>query len=193
MITKLAHRWADWLVQNGADADNRDVFIYGFECMLNEVIATVLVFAIAFIIGRPLEMLIWQVFWLPFRINLGGHHASSHFWCIFYSTALAVGCVLLVPLIQHYDFLIWIELAFSIFVAFVFAPVIHPNRLVSDERRRKFKKDGRIICVIEAAIIAALFFFAPAWLTHTAAIGMSSAAALCLIGKFTTPKVASAE
>lgn len=190
MIEHLAQKWSGWLIEHGADPDNRDVMIYGFECALNEITATVLVFAIAFIIGRPLEMLIWQIFWLPFRINLGGHHSNSHLWCIIYSTALAVGCVLLVPLLVLIPWIVWIEIAISIVIAFSIAPVIHPNRLVSDERKTKYKKYGRIICIVESAIIAMLVFTSPTWLAQTAGIGMGSAAILCLIGEFTNPKTA---
>lgn len=188
MIHETACKWASMLVERGGNRDNFDVLVYGFECFLNEVIATGLVFAIAFIIGKPLEMLVWQVFWLPFRLNLGGHHAANHFWCILYSTALAVGCVLLVPLLLPFSWIIWIEIAISLMIAFLVAPVIHPNRLVSEERIAKFKKAGRIICLVESIIILLLSFFAPVWLAQTAAIGMFTAAILCLVGKFTTPK-----
>lgn len=189
MFHRLAVKWANSLVNHGAEKENLDVMIYGFECALNEITATILVFAIAFIIGKPLEMLVWQMFWLPFRVNLGGHHASSHLWCIVYSTALAVGCVLLVPLLTLYSWIIWIEIIFSILIAFTIAPVVHPNRQTSDARRIKFKKYGRIICLIETGIIVVAFFLPIAtWFAQCAAIGMSSAALLCLIGKFTNPK-----
>ena len=185
MITRTANKWADWLVANGAEPESHEIIVYGIECAFNEVIANLIVFAIAFIIHMPLEMLVWQVFWLILRVNLGGHHAKSHFACIAYSTLLAVVCVLLVPVIVAVPVLIPIEILFSLFIAFFVAPSIHPNRLVSEERIIKIKKRGRVICVAESVIIIALYFTCPAWVSHVAALGVFSAAILCLIGKFT--------
>ena len=185
MISKAAAKWADWLVTNGAEPESREIIIYGIECAFNEIIANLIVFAIAFIIKMPLEMLVWQVFWLALRINLGGQHAKSHFACIVCSTLLAVVCVLLIPVIVLFPLLILIEILFSISIAFFVAPSIHPNRLISEGRILKVKKRGRVICIAESVIIFVLYFTFPAWVAHVATLGMFSAAVLCLIGKFT--------
>ncbi len=185
MLSKLSRKWADWLVSNGADEENYEVYIYGAECFLNEIIADIIVFAIAFLIGRPLEMLIWQIFWLPLRVNLGGHHAKSHFMCIFLSTALAVGCVLLIPYVVLVPGIIWFEIGFGLLVSFLVAPVMHPNHPVSAERMQRFKRTGRMICVIEAVAILILFFSGLQWIAHSAALGLASAALLCCVGKLT--------
>lgn len=185
MINKLANRYVDYLIANGIDSEDRDVYIYGFECFMSEVVANILVFTIAFIIGKPLEMLIWQVFWLPFRLNLGGIHASNQIRCLIYSTLLAVVCVILAPYLTLLPWLIPIEVLFSIIIAFKIAPVVHPNRLISDKRKHKLKTIGRLLCVIESAIILIVFFASKTdiWFSTIASTGMFSAAVLCLLGK----------
>ena len=50
MITRTANKWADWLVANGAEPESHEIIVYGIECAFNEVIANLIVFAIAFII-----------------------------------------------------------------------------------------------------------------------------------------------
>ncbi|WP_313527584.1 hypothetical protein [Anaerotignum sp.] len=37
MIIKIANTWAEWLVQNGANSDDHEIYAYGAECMLNEL------------------------------------------------------------------------------------------------------------------------------------------------------------
>lgn len=183
MIHNLAEKSAEKLIQKGADPENKEVLVYGIECAINEVIANIIMFSFAFIIGRPLEMLIWNAFMLPVRVNLGGHHAKSHFMCLAYSTALAILCVWLYPFILDLSWLIWIEIGVTLAVAYTFAPFIHHNRSVSESHRAKLKKWGKIVTTIESVIIILLFFFADPWLSCVAGLGMITASVLCIIGK----------
>lgn len=182
MIHTLAEKWANCLAKNGAALENRDILIYGIECAINEVLANIIVFTIAFILHIPLEMLIWQIFWLLLRVNLGGHHANSHLTCLIYSTVLAVGCVLILPYISAYSWLLLIEIVVTLIVAFFFAPFIHPNRLISKEHKERVRKHGKITAVIECILIVIFYFIFPSWVAQVAAIGMFAATVMCILG-----------
>ena len=71
MIHTFATVWANFLIRNGANKENKEILIYGMEAAINEILANIIVFSIAFILHVPLEMLIWQIFWLVLRVNLG--------------------------------------------------------------------------------------------------------------------------
>ncbi len=183
MLDKLANRIADHLIKDGASANDKEIIVYGIECTLNEIISNIIVFAIAFIMGKPLEMLIWQLFWLPLRVNIGGHHANSHIVCLIYSTLLAVGCVLLLPFIQDYPWILISEIAVTFVVSFLFAPFIHPNRQSSKAHTARIRRNGKIIAMIEIALIIVFYFTLPIWVSQIAGLGMSAAAILFIIGK----------
>lgn len=183
MITALAEAWTSWLIRHGASSENREVILYGMIAAINEILANIFVFTIAFLLNVPLEMLIWQIFWLALRVNLGGHHANSHLLCLIESTALAVACVLLLPYIVTYVWLIPAEIAITLIVAFFFSPFIHPNRQASEEHKNRVKKRGRITAVIQTILITLFYIIFPAWVAHISALGMFAATALCVIGK----------
>lgn len=183
MIHTFATVWANFLIRNGANKENKEILIYGMEAAINEILANIIVFSIAFILHVPLEMLIWQIFWLVLRVNLGGHHANSHWACLTYSTVLAVGCVLLLPYITMWTWILPIEIILSLIVAFFIAPFIHPNRLSSEKHKLQVKKRGKIIALVESILIIIFYFIFPLWVAQVAALGMFSAAVLCIIGK----------
>lgn len=186
MIEKLSIKWVDWLMQNGADPENRDVLEYGAECAISELVANVVVFLFAFLLHSTLEMLVWQLFWLPLRLCIGGYHSPrNHLTCIIISTGLAIGCVLLAPLVISIEWFIWPVLVICGIIVFVVAPVLHPNHPISENRKSKMKRNGRVIFIFEAAIILFFNFINMPLLASVAGTGMLAAVLLCLIGKFT--------
>lgn len=184
MIEKLAQKFARWLVNNSDyhSEDDYDVFVYGAECALNEIIAEAIIFALAFLLGVPLEMLVRQLFWIPFRLNSGGFHASSHVLCIVISTILAVTCVFLAKAIVDYSWILFLELILSIVIAFTVAPVVHPNNPVSESNYMRSKKMIRGIAVVESIIIIVLFLTVSKVYASIAVMGMFSAAVFCMMG-----------
>lgn len=182
MIHELSCNWANKLVKYGASAENEEVIAYGIECLLNEIIVDIIIFIFAFIIGRPLEMLVWNVFLLPMRYSIGGHHMSSHIKCIVSSTLWAAVCILIYPYLLGIPWLIPIEIALTLIIAFRFAPFVHPNHPMSDSHKAKLKRNGKIIAVIESAVIVVFCFFLPDWVAQVSALGMFSATVLCIMG-----------
>lgn len=183
MIQRWVEKWTDWFIRNGANPDDADLLAYGIECLLFEMIANGVAFAIAFLMGMPLEMLIWQLFWLPLHLNLGGHHVSTHLGCLAYSTAYAVACLLILPLVLSFPVLLVIEIALTLTVAFTIAPFVHPNRLASEEHIRRVRKRGKIIALLESFLVFLFFVFFPPWVAHIAGLSILTAAILCIVGK----------
>ena len=160
MIIKIANTWADWLVTNGADADDHDVYVYGAEFILNEFISDFVLILTSLILHKVFEVIVWMIFFTPLRINLGGTHASSHFKCIFSSTILCYICIYISPLVVNYPVIIAVISVISLMTVFKIAPVVHPNHPVSETRMIKSRRLAKFIVCLEVFIstIAYIYF-----------------------------------
>ena len=190
-LNALANNWANWMVKNGAAEDNFEIYAYGAECIFSEIIANICVFGIAFALDFPLQMLVWQIFWLPLRLQIGGFHSRlNHIVCTIVSTAIAVGSVLLIPILETASWLVWPGIGISGIITFALAPVVHPNHPMSERRVRKAKMLGKFILAAEALIIVISYFTAPIWVSLSAYLGMLMACIMCVIGKIANSYVA---
>lgn len=182
MLHTLASRYTEFLISRSDTDADPEILTYGFECLLSELICDALAFGIAFWMGRPLEMLIWQGFWLPLRLNAGGHHARSHLTCIACSTALAVGCVWLGARLGGVPWVAQLEAISSICIIFAIAPTTHPHKPIAPDRQRVCRRRARVICLVEAVCVLVLRCTVYA---QVAALGTFTASILCLIGRYT--------
>lgn len=193
MIRKSAEQIANWIVINGGDAENEEVYAYGAECFINELISNLILLGCGILFHCLPELVIWFLFFVPLRTNIGGYHASSHFNCIFLSTLLAMVCVWASPLLVIYPIWIPLCLGFSILVTFLIAPVTHPNKPISQERQVQVRKRTRIIVLAESILVGILYLFAPGWIASLGCISILSACLLAILGKYRNPKYKSAQ
>lgn len=157
-MNKWAGRWVDYMILNGADEGKRAVYLYGMECFLNELVSNCLLLFCALLLHRIWEMLVWIVVFTSLRVNAGGIHASSHGACIGFSTLTGCICVLAYPVFCRSFFLTAACAGISIVIVLLFAPVIHKNHPVSDQK----KKSARIWAIsIAAADTIAVFILYP--------------------------------
>lgn len=148
---KTAVKISDWLISNGAPADNREVYAYGAECLINSLAADILMLFLAFLAGRPFQMLIWLFFFTILRVNMGGYHADTHIKCILLSTLAGFTCIMIYPL---FSVPLIVLLSLSSFISIIFmAPVIHENHPISEKRRKRahiaaiFIGTGEMLCI----------------------------------------------
>lgn len=181
MLIKTANKWADWLILNGADAEDRDVYVYGAECTFNELISNALLIAVALFLNKALLMLSWLIFFTPIRTHLGGFHASSHFKCIFYSLVLGLGCITVYPFFVERPLVLMFSLLASIVLVFLIAPVTHPNHPFSLEKQKKIRKKAIAVILVESAALLILFFF---FSKSAASVGVAGVLAADLLGIF---------
>lgn len=136
----IAESFASWLIKNGADEENRDVYIYGIECFVNEFISNALLLSIGYISDRLTAMILWLCFFTIIRTQLGGFHASTHLRCILGSTLIGSLCIFTYPFINHLELLILLLSLISLVIIIKIAPVIHKNHPVSENRIGNIRK-----------------------------------------------------
>ncbi len=184
-MEKFANKFAEWLVSKGADEENKEIFAYSMECLLNTVLTFGIILIVGAILGRLPITLVWIVFFLPLRHASGGLHAPNHIGCLILSLSVGIGCMLLNPFLVGFDWFIAAGVAGSIIIIFLFAPVIHVNHPLSEQRILHMKKTARTIILVESCLVAFLFFFTPAQFATAAVLGILSATISTLIGHIT--------
>lgn len=180
MIKKMAVAWADYMTEHGAPAEKKAVFVYGLECVLNELTSDVILLILALFLGRVWEMAVWIVVFNLFRLNVGGYHAKTSELCILQSTVLGILCVCLYPLIHGNQLVIVGISVLCMGLIFLIAPVVNKNkRSVTEERCRQSKRLARIFSVIAVCLCVLLTFLG--W-TEVAAMISVSVLSVCFLG-----------
>lgn len=166
------------------NVDEEDVYRFGLECLLLEVIHYSSYIVISFILKMTIPMLVSAMVLIPLRRKSGGYHARTRVRCYLFScTIVAVVCLL-----NKIIFPLWlsiITLLLSNVIVVALAPVENENRSFDQTERKKFRKQALIIlmmadmAVIISGIADGVIF---QWLLN----GVVIAAQLTLFGKLQT-------
>ena len=138
MIHHIAIKIVDILCQYGSPTKNRNIYIYGTECFLSELMGNILLFLIAILIHQKLAIFIWLISFLPIRIHLGGYHASSHWFCLIISTIIGISSIIFNHLWETLDYYLFIILLLcDIYIIFSRA-IVNPKHPLSKEKLQHF-------------------------------------------------------
>ncbi len=153
MIHKISHSFSFYLSKNGGIPEKQQIYAYGIECILNELISDFLLLLCAIIMHQVVPMLIWCVSFTLIRIHLGGYHAVTHRRCIIYGTVIGICSVninfiwkLLHPLGTI------IITAVTLLLSIRYAPIIHKNHPVSSQLKLEAKKKAVFFTLSEGII-----------------------------------------
>ncbi len=162
MITKLSHSLATYLSQNDGLSEKQNIYAYGIECFLNELISNILLLLCGVIINKTLPLFIWCISFTFIRINLGGFHASSHLKCILLGTFLGICSIFVNPLWGlYYPLAPTICFIFSLLLAIRYAPIIHKNHPIKNSQKQKARKKAIFFIIIESTLAIVLFPIKP--------------------------------
>ena len=181
-LNGLARKIANCLVRYGADPEMEEVYAYGIECTLSTLLILALLIAAGFILGKPLQMLVFIAAWLPLRMLVGGAHANTHWACTLVSVGLGTVSVWLSDYFNmlHPAIIITASVICCI-VFFITAPVVHKNHPISKKRYRKTRTIARIYAAVEGAVIILLALIRSPMATP-AFMGFFTTAVLAVVG-----------
>lgn len=159
MIRTFSEKIVDLLMLHAGIKNNRDVYIYGLECFISELIGNLCLFIFAAFLGKLGEMLIWTISFLSIRTQLGGYHCSNHFRCLLFSTLLGISGMFLNTVWLHFPNIALVIIFFCFLFIMKYAPIVHNNHPLSKSQKRHSKKYGIInFCAISfSAIILSAF------------------------------------
>lgn len=178
----LANQWVSTLIKYGANKEDKEIYLYGAECFLNDCFINFLLLVIAVLCKKPLEMLLWIFFFTLLRIHLGGYHASSHFRCIVLSLLIGFCCIFSCPFLAQHFFVIVIGSFLSILITFLSPVVTHPNHPVSIQKQKDSKHRAKQLVILESFFCLFSYFFFTHQIAAAIMSGILSAALLNLLG-----------
>lgn len=151
MITGLV----DFLIQQDVlDKTYRDDSVYGLTLFLEKMVTYLLLMGIAFFLGKPAEGLMFAICFVFLRQSTGGFHAKTFIGCLIGSVlSFYVAMEVMAVWLQSHVLISSSLLLMACICVFVWAPVNHPNLLLTEDEIKRNKLWSRSILLIEVCII----------------------------------------
>lgn len=140
----------------------RDVYEYSFEVLYSDLMYFILLGGTALLFRCGWQTVLFLLGFIPLRRLAGGYHASTYLKChlLFWFTQMAmIACCYWVPE-RWYMPGAYALAILSCLLVFLFAPVAHENKPLSEKERKRFFILSRV------AALAILVFPAAAALLH---------------------------
>jgi len=166
MLKKSAEQMAFFFVKMGIiDEKVKDVYIYGSELLISEMICTLLVLGMGLCTDKFMETLLYLASYMPIRIYAGGYHATSHRNCtvIFNLCYIVIFFIVDKILSLNLDYIIYILSIGSGLIIAILAP-IEDLRKPLDEREKYIygeKAKKRVLLLLLFAIM--IIWLIPQW------------------------------
>ena len=136
------------------------IYAYGMELLISDVLNALIVLLIALISHTLPAVIVFATVFIGLRKFVGGFHANNHLSCMFTLVVVMLIFSFCICNVSEYTWIISIGfVAISIPVIFNLAPVSHPNKPVSEERRAKLKKRSRILVLLLSLLCLLLIIF----------------------------------
>lgn len=182
MLSQIARNVASFFIQHGfIQKADEEIYVYGFELLLLELINWSITIVIAVVAKKFLETVFYMVAFIHLRETSGGFHASSQWGCVIISTVVYVlflGVIRITP-VSLYTVLIIIGVFIHMILVFSFAPIAHPNkpfnslREVQIFRKRSIRNSYMYCCFCVIFILLPWEFFLK--LSYCTLLGMLTA------------------
>lgn len=156
MIETFSKCFANYLVTNGADSAKENIYAYGMECFLNEIISDFLLLFLGILFNRIFYIIVWCISFTIIRIFLGGFHASTHARCILIGTIIGI-CSFYINPIWNYPWIFILVFIYTLILAIFYAPIIHKNHPVSPKKKVKAKKKAIFFITLESCLAFLLY------------------------------------
>lgn len=157
-MERLAERITDFFVaNNAAKPEWKPLYIAGLKLILSEVLNFLLVLAAGAFLSSLYDSFLYLLTFCSVRGFSGGFHAKKHWIC----RAVMVGTFLLILIAKGPAVRTWPRILPSIggaalFIIGRFSPIEHPNKYLSEEKKRKNRRKAFWVSV--AYFIAAWIF-----------------------------------
>lgn len=162
MISKLSTYLTEKLLFNGTISDeDKELYIYGLFMLISHLMFFIIACIFGLILGCVFESIIFYMAFQFIRRYAGGYHASTETRCDILSTLSILACIAVIRLSKAYDFQTVLLIISSISAVCIFSlsPLDTPEKPLSDNELKYFRKvSWLILLVIVAAIIVSFVF-----------------------------------
>lgn len=186
MIIKLVDKMIERHVINEID---KDECVYVLTLYMEKFITYSALFVIAFISGKVFYGGLYAVSFVALRQTTGGYHLNSFLGCL--SGTILLFFLTLEVFVPFFEGHLWFRLVWlgvSVIIILVFAPVNHPNLMLSDIEKRDCKRFSRIVLFVELFLISIGEMFKMCWQQYIV-LGVITCAVLILTAKLSGQEV----
>ena len=135
-----------------ASAEEREVYIYGFDIAIYTFLSTLGLFFIGWMAGRPIETTLLIFLYYINQSFGGGFHASSHLMC--FLTMVLGELLFLASFLLPYSLLTCIGISvISLLFMWMHPLVLHPNKSYLKKKAPQLIKHSRQILLVEIALL----------------------------------------
>lgn len=159
-MDKLANTITNYYIQKNIIAEEkREIYSYGFKLIFSDVINYMIIILLGIILNRLIESVAFLITLCGVRKFSGGFHAKS-FWLCRLSMIITCLCVILLTDIVTYTgfetvIVIFVNVISVVFIT-IFAPVIHPNKPLSDKQKHNNKIKSVITSIVMSIVSIAI-------------------------------------
>lgn len=142
-MDRLANIITDHYIRKKIIAEEkREIYSYGFKLIIADVINYVMIILLGIVFNRLIESIVFLITLCGIRQFSGGFHAKS-FWLCRLSMIITCLCVMLLTDIVTYTgfesiIVILVNVISVVFITMI-APVVHPNKPLSDKQKHNNK------------------------------------------------------
>lgn len=186
MISKLASIIAEKFIKNpNVNYNKVEIYQYGFFILLSNTIFFIITIIFGIIFNSLVQSVIFYLSFFLIRQYAGGYHASTETKCEILSTFFIFTCVLIIYLSKIFDIndvLFHLGLFASLIIA-VISPLDSPEKTLSENEIKCFRRICLILLIIELCIIIISYYFKLSFIFKPICIGIILESVLLIIGK----------
>lgn len=186
MISKLASIIAEKFIKNpNVNYNKVEIYKYGFFILLSNTIFFIITIIFGIIFNSLVQSVIFYLSFFFIRQYAGGYHASTETKCEILSTFFIFTCVLIIYLSKIFDIndvLFHLGLFASLIIA-VISPLDSPEKTLSENEIKCFRRICLILLIIELCIIIISYYFKLSFIFKPICIGIILESVLLIIGK----------
>lgn len=157
MIHTIAQKTADiFCIQNVADKEKKEIYVYGIELLISSLIGIVLVLGLSIGLGKVWSGVVFLAVFILVRQYTGGYHADTYVRCnmAFLLTYLLSVGIWTFCRQRDVKVAVWLILLGAYIAMAAIAPVENKNKPLTGEEMQRYK--WKSILIYSAFIMAFL-------------------------------------
>ena len=161
MFEEASNRITAWLSKIKIISSDQEVVCkWGMTHILDTLFNIATFTAIGLLFRMLPETAVFTVAYIPLRSFAGGYHAKTPFRCWVISNFLLIAALLIVRYVSHFTAFFLLLTALSLLCLVVLMPVSDIHKKLSEKDRKKYRRKGLMILMVEICASAMLCYFA---------------------------------
>lgn len=158
----IARKITDFLIcKNCIKDEEKEICQYGYEILLSTFLGYTIVILLSLLCGNFVEGIVFLLVFVVTRMYTGGYHANTYFACNLSLACTYLIYVGMVHILQYsHGGIIFLMLMLSVycFCTVWFTPIENPNKVLTEEKKKKIRKVSRILMTFWSVLGTGLIF-----------------------------------